>query len=304
MREFWSPAQEKSDLWRTLLGAVLTLLVFLGSTWGVFMFAGLVLGVKPSSLLGQTGPLATMVFFGTFVGFHIALLILLPLLHKRGYTTLFGPARRLNLRHLGLGLVTTLALATLLYGVMFLERIVMPDDLEPVVNQIRPFSEWLVWLLPALAVIFMQIFAEEVFFRGYLLQQLRARFKSALIWAFLPSFLFGVLHFDAESYGTVNAAAYVLNTTVTGVLLSLITMRTGNLGAATGLHFGNNAALTVIGIEGNLDGFSLFGVGTALEGAYTAWSILSQTGFTVLLFVLWWLWMNRRDRIANAAHAA
>ncbi len=304
MQDFWTPAFPKVQVWRTALGLVLLFAAFFAGTAGVFLLGAELLDVDPGAMLGGGSPAAASVFFATFIGFHVGLLIVLPLLHRRGYFSLFGPSRRLNLRHFAIGTAVTLALATGLYGVMFLERFFIPDELEPTVRQIRPMSEWAVWLLPALALIFFQTFAEEALFRGYLLQQLRARFRSMIVWAVLPSLIFGFLHFDAATYGTVNAFAYVVNTTTTGILLCLITIRTGNLGAAAGLHFGNNAALVFIGIDGNLDGFSLFVVGMELGSGYTAYSILSQTVVTLILFSLWWLWMNRRDKIAKARAAA
>tara|TARA_R100000322_G_scaffold18993_1_gene12078 strand:- start:19785 stop:20702 length:918 start_codon:yes stop_codon:yes gene_type:complete len=304
MQDFWAPAFPKVQIWRTTLGLILLFGAFFAGTAGVFLLAARLIGTDPGAMLGGGSPADASVFFATFIGFHVGLLIVLPLLHRRGYFSLFGPTRRLNLRHFAIGTATTLSLAALLYGVMFVERVFLPDGMEPTVRQIRPVSEWVVWLLPAIALIFFQTFAEEALFRGYLLQQLRARFRSVFIWAVLPSLIFGFLHFDVATYGTVNALAYVVNTTTTGILLCLITIRTGNLGAAAGLHFGNNAALIAIGIDGNLDGFSLFVVGMELGSGYTAWSILSQTAFTLVLFTLWWLWMNRRDKIAKAGVAA
>lgn len=304
MGEFWRPAEPYTQLWRTIVGFAVMIGAFFAATFGLFTMAGIFLDASPASFLSGNTPISAGLFFATFIGFHIGLLIALPLLHKRGYFTLFGPARRLNLRHFALGVAATMVIATALYGIMFFERLFLPDEAAPVISQVRPASDWLVWLLPALVLIFLQTFAEEAIFRGYLLQQLRARFNSIWIWAVLPSLIFGLLHFDAATYGMVNATTYVINTTATGIMLCLITIRTGNLGAAAGLHFGNNAALTLIGIDGTLEGFSLFAVGMDPQSGYAAYSILFQTGFNILLFTLWWLWMNRRDKIANAAYAA
>ena len=58
-----------------------------------------------------------------------------------------------------------------------------------------------------------------------------------------PALIFGGLHFSPGTYGTVNALVYVLNAAVAGTLAAFITLRTGNLGASAGLHFGNNRFL-------------------------------------------------------------
>lgn len=304
MSDFWQPAQPRIQIWRTALGFVLLIGAFFGATFVLFTSAGSLLDTAPGSLLSGQTPVSAGLFFATFIGFHIGLLIILPLLHKRGYRTLLGPSGRLKLQHFLWGLLATVFIASALYGFLLIERLFMPEGSGPVISRVRPLSDWLVWLLPALALIFMQSFAEEAVFRGYLLQQLRARFRSVVIWAVMPSLIFGLLHFDPGTYGTLNAGAYVLNTTATGIMLCLITLRTGNLGAAAGLHFGNNAALTVIGIKDNLEGFSLFAVGMEPTSGYTAYSILFQTGFNIALFLLWRWWMNRRDKIANDARAA
>ncbi|MBV7408347.1 CPBP family intramembrane glutamic endopeptidase [Maritimibacter sp. DP1N21-5] len=304
MQSFWEPALPRVQIWRTVLGFALLIGIFFAATAGVFQLGAYVTGAPPRELVSALTPQSTLLFFLTFIGFHLGLLIVLPLLHKRWYPSLFGPSRRINMAHFGWGVLATVALATFLYAFMYVDRQFLDEEFRPRIVAVRPLSEWLVWLLPALAVIFLQTFAEEAVFRGYLLQQLRGRFRSPLIWAVLPSLIFGLLHFDPGTYGYVNAGAYVINTTTTGVLLCLITIRTGNIGAAAGLHFGNNAALIFIGIKGNLEGFSLFAVEMGLESGYTAWSILSQTGFTLVLFAIWWRWMNRRDAIAKPALAA
>ncbi len=304
MTDFWAPALPRVQIWRTALGFVLLIAGFFAGTFGIFTLGAWALDSEPSRMLGGMTPVSAALFFGTFISFHIGLLIVLPLLHKRGYTTLFGPTRRLNLRHFGFGLAATIGIAAALYGFMFVERLVLPDGVEPTISQVRPVSDWIVWLLPALVLIFLQTFAEEALFRGYLLQQLRGRFSSIWVWAVLPSFIFGLLHFDAVTYGVMNAGAYVVNTTITGILLALITIRTGNLGAAAGLHFGNNAALVFIGIQGNLEGFSLFAAGMDPQSGYTAYSILFQSGFNLVLFLIWWFWMNRRETIANNPYGA
>ena len=72
---------------------------------------------------------------------------------------------------------------------MAVEHLVLPEGMPPEVARLRPLGEWLMGLAPALVLILWQVSAEEVAFRGYLLQQLRARVRSPLVWAVLPAFL-------------------------------------------------------------------------------------------------------------------
>lgn len=301
---FWQPAETRKQLWRTALGTLLVAVIFVAFTAGLVFGGARFLGLPEWMLGAPTTPLTTAVYFLTFLGFHIGLVIVLPLLHRRGYTSLFGPSRRLNARHFFLGTAATLALAAALYSLLALEHLLLPEGMSPPITQGLALGTWAIWLVPALVLIFIQTLAEEALFRGYLLQQLRARFRSPLVWALLPSLAFGVLHYDPITYGTVNAAAYVLNATVIGTLAAFVTLRTGNLAAAAGLHFGNNATIVLFGLNGSLDGFSLFTLTLDFKSGYTTYSILTQTVAMVVTFGLWWRWMNRNRPIANGADAA
>ncbi len=301
---FWQPALPRVQLWRTALGFVIVMTIWLAASFVLVLGGAWLLGQPPGLVAQGNTWAAAAVFFAGFLGFHLGLALVLPVLHRRGYTSLFGPTRRLNLRHMALGAGVMLGLAAVLYALMGLEHLLLPEDAAPPLRQVAPLWPWLAGLLPALALIFVQVFAEEALFRGYLLQQLRARFRSALVWGVAPSLVFGLLHFQPGVYGMANALAYVLNATVMGTLAAFITLRTGNLGAAVGLHFGNNAALALIGISGSLEGFSLFVAEVPLASGYMTYSILTQTLVTALVFLAWWRWMNRHRPIANTGPSA
>ena len=296
---FWTPAARRPQLWRTALGTGLTVIVWLAVGFGLVWLGARVSGLPGAMVMDTTRWAGAAMFFLTFTGLHLGLAIALPLLHRRGYFSLFGPGRRLDRRQFRYGLLVMLAMVAGLYALMGVEHIVLPADVPPGVDRLRPTADWLIGLVPALALILMQVSAEEVAFRGYLLQQLRARFRSPLIWAVLPALAFGALHFDPATYGVVNATAYVVNAATMGTLAAFVTMRTGNLGAAIGLHFGNNASVTLFGLDGQLSGFSLYAVAMDPASGYATYSILTQTLVAVVIFAAWWRWMNRHRPIAN-----
>jgi len=297
---FWQPALERAQIWRTLVGIVLISAGYFAATFGIFIAGAAALGTQPEALLSGGTPAGAAVFFATFIGFHITLLIILPLLHKRRYRSLFGPLMGMNWRQFRYGLYVTAGLGLVYFASMGVEQLILPEAKRPAISPATPLPTWVAWLIPALVLIFMQSLAEELVFRGYLLQQLRARFRSVWIWAILPSTLFGALHFDAGTYG-INAWFYVLNTAVMGTIACFITLRTGNLGAAAGLHFANNAMMLLVGIQGDLDGFSLLAMAADPKSAYMTWSILFQTGLSTVVFVIWWRWMNTHHPIAKPA---
>lgn len=285
---FWSPARDRPELWRSLLGLVLIHLAFFAMTFAVIWLGAMVLGVAPQSIVGGGSPVAAAVFFATFTGYHLGLFLVVRLLHKRPYRSLFGPTQRLNRRHFlfGLGAAILVSGLSSLFDAAGLFPGSGPADGALVQN--LPFARWALLILPALGLIFIQTLAEELVFRGYLLQQLRARFSSVWLWAVLPSALFGMLHFDPTTYGT-NAYFYVLHTTMAGIILSLVTLRTGNIGAAAGLHMANNAMLLILGNAGTLDGLSLYLTTPDLTSTGIGLSIFGQTVIMTLAFLAWWI---------------
>ncbi|HHC29175.1 MAG TPA: CPBP family intramembrane metalloprotease, partial [Rhodobacterales bacterium] len=208
---FWQPALARNQIWRTLLGTLIVAVVYIAVMVAIFFAANLYLGLPDAALAAPDTPRAMAVFFATFLGIHLGLVLALALLHRRGYASLFGPTRRLAMGHVFAGLAAALAIGGALSALMGLEHLVLPQGTSPPLRLNLLFTTWAAWLAPAIALIFVQILAEEALFRGYLLQQLRARFRSPLIWAILPSVLFGALHFDAATFGVINASAYVLN---------------------------------------------------------------------------------------------
>ena len=300
--EFWAPAFPRIQIWRTLLGFMLLHVVFFAATFGIFLLGAYLLGVEPYEILDGGSPAKAATFFLTFLGYHLGLWITLRLLHKRGFRSLFGPAQRVNWSHFRKGLVVAIGISLAAIAVQLLDPLIMEQNSAAEVRQAMPLRTWGLLIAPALVLVLVQICAEELVFRGYVLQQLRARFRSVWVWAILPSLAFGMLHFDPETYG-INAVFYVIHTTVVGIVLALVTIRTGNIGAAAGLHFGNNAMLIFSGTEGNLDGFSLFLAEMDLKSSYMSWSIMTQTALVLIAFVGWWVLTQRKPPIANMAKA-
>ena len=124
-------------------------------------------------------------------------------------------------------------------------------------------SVWLTFLPMALLMVLLQTGAEELLFRGYLQQQLAARFRTPIIWMVLPSVLFGLGHWNPEQFGAVSWTVVGV-TTLVGLFAADLTARTGTIGAAWGFHFTNNvAAILLVSLEGPLSGLSLYVVPAA-----------------------------------------
>ena len=250
---FFQPAQKRSAIWRLLLGIIVVGLVFalwLGGSFGLLRFL-----VGPENieswgerLRAPTSPFETYLVLSTFLGMVVATLAAALLLHRRGLLSLIGLNGRIRTDFIaGAGI----AFAILLISIaLFLIRYIPEPNLS--------LPTWALLLPLSLLVIFIQSGAEELLFRGYLQQQLAARFASLLIWMLIPSALFGLAHFDPSGSGL--AAPLVLAATfIFGLCAADLTAKTGSIAAAWGFHFANNCvALLAISLPGSISGLALY----------------------------------------------
>lgn len=234
---FVAPARARAAVWRLGLGVMIVAVLSIIAHAVLFL-------AEPE--LGGRGFLIGFLLasFGAILGLAAAL----RLLHRRRLVTLIGPGG-LRPRSFGVAVSVVAAVASLT---------LLPDLIlaSPVTSQ--PLATWLPWVAPALAALFVQTATEELVFRGYLMQQLAARFRARLIWLGLPALLFGLLHWNPDEFGPhawlIVAVAFVI-----GLVLGDVTAREGNLSAAMGLHFGNNVfTILVIGPPSPLGVLSLW----------------------------------------------
>ena len=276
--DYVAPARARPELWRLILGLVLGLGVYAGGLVLYFSLLGSAMGVASTSWLVDVAtraerPFGTLVLLGSFIAMAAAPMLLAPVLHQRRIATLIGPLRQAA-RDFG-----RVALATAAVQAGALVFWALAYDVTPNVA----FGQWAVLLPLGLAGVLLQTGAEELVFRGYIVQQLAARFRSPLIWGVVPAVGFGLLHSD-PAMGT-ETWHLVLATTIFGLIATDLTARTGTLGAAWGMHFTNNAgAILILSTEGNISGLSLFG--TPFLPGTSGWQVVFDC---VALLVAWWL---------------
>jgi membrane protease YdiL (CAAX protease family) len=136
--------------------------------------------------------------------------------------------------------------------------LVLPSAFAPDAVQQVSVITWLALLPTILPLLFVQISAEELVFRGYLQSHLAALCKHPIIWIGGPSVLFGLVHYDpaAPAY---SAWAYVAWATCLGLVCADLTARSGTLGPALAVHFANNiGALVILAADDWLYGAALF----------------------------------------------
>ncbi|KGM88992.1 CAAX protease self-immunity [Roseovarius mucosus DSM 17069] len=276
------PARATAHPGRLVAGIALGVPVFVALSYGYAALLPLLFGpeawaqISPGieSASNPQGVLINLFVFGLLI---VALGLTLRIVHRRGLSSIIGP-HALALRQF----TRAMGVMLLLYGALLF--LPMPEGLEPVAN--LPASQWLMLLPLALTGLFLQVFAEELVFRGYLQSQLAARFASPLVWMVLPSVSFAMLHYDPISFGA-NAWVVVAWAAAFGLAAADLTARSGTLGPATALHFINNfSAIMIAAPRGQFDGLALYAYPFTVDNADALWAMMP---LDLLILICGWL---------------
>ncbi len=221
----------RNEWWRYLLG-----MAVIGFFW-------LVLGYLPYQWIVDAGGIGAAT---DFVGINLGILAMLAgvvlavrVVHRRPVVTLIAPDRSFDWRRMlrGAALWSVLALA-----VMVLEHLLFPERYRLTFDYMRfvPFLVLVIALTP------LQCLAEELLFRGYLMQGLGLLVRPPLAVAVASSLLFTLPHLanpEVERYGVWAMAA---NYFAIGMVFALVTLRDGRLELAIGMHAANNVLLALL----------------------------------------------------------
>ncbi|MGI1664138.1 lysostaphin resistance A-like protein [Palleronia sp. KMU-117] len=280
---FVAPARGHPQLWRLGLGAGLVTLCTLAGTAAIFGAGWLAAGTGEDGTLwadrmvSAETPLGTLLLLFSFSGMAAGAMIAARLIHKRPAASLFGPAVRV---------VRDFVRAAAVVGALMGVSLAVWSISYDAVPGLSPVT-WAALLPATLLGLAIQTGAEELVFRGYLQQQLAARFRSPLAWALVPSLLFGAIHYN-PSLPTEGALILIGAATLFGLAAADLTARTGSIGAAWGFHFANNLlAIAILSTEGTITGLGLFRTPYAVdESAALDLLILVDLAF---LGLAWWL---------------
>lgn len=240
-RAFIAPALPTAELPRLVLGILGIEFLYGAAIGGLVQLLDLTGLGADGFTYGDTpaGMLAELFSFGLLAALVTAAA---HSQHGRGFFTLTGPPLT-AMRHLKTCLFAVLALLLLLE---LIPPYWSPDDLAAT----RPALQWLLLLPLSILALLVQTGAEELFYRGYIQQQLAARFATPLVWLTLPNLLFAAAHWN-NGADLTDSAQYVIWAFFFGLAASDLTARTGTLGAAVGFHLANNIfAFTLFGEDG------------------------------------------------------
>ena len=189
-------------------------------------------GINPTAAL--TGAPALLYFtlnLALFGVVWLGLWLCLPRIHQRPFMTLVNPTRRFNWGRFWLGAGLWLAI-NIAYNLVF--AVLKPGYYTWSLD----LPAFLPYLLVGLLLFPIQAGAEELFFRGYLTQGL-GLVNGWLGWL-VPAVVFGLLHsFNPEvgAYGLLLTLPVYVGM---GLLFGWITLRSGSLELALGVHILNN----------------------------------------------------------------
>jgi membrane protease YdiL (CAAX protease family) len=230
----------KNDWWRYLLslpGIIGTWLV-LGLVPVFFAITYVQMDGNPATNFTETGftglPLLVefLVTMSTFVPFIVATLLAVRFIHARSLRTLITAEPRIRWGRVLAGAGVWFVIVTLMAVVEFL---LYPGRY---VLTFRPV-ELLIFAIFALLLIPVQTSAEEIFFRGYLLQWMGLRLKNKWVLSFLNGVLFFLPH-TANPEMAVDSILVGLGYFIIGFIFTLITVQDNGMELALGMHAANN----------------------------------------------------------------
>lgn len=238
----------KNTWWRYLISILLILFFYqiIGIIPLVILGVSLTLDSDPATQINpETGqfegidpflPYLTLNF--VLVSLLIGLYLAVRFLHQRQFITLITPEPRMSWKRFFQGFGVYFILISLL---SIVSVILSPSGYQ---LTFRPI-QFLIFLPVALVLTPIQASAEELFFRGYLMQGIGLKIRNPLVPIVLSSVLFMLPHLlnpEAKSNLPVMALFYFS----LGAFLAFITVKDNSLELAMGAHSANNLFIALI----------------------------------------------------------
>ncbi len=232
--------QGRNEWWRYLISlpAILAVWFIVGSIPVVLLMAYVSTDTDPGtgfSATGFTGIPVTLEFLFTmssFIPFLVGTILAVRFIHVRSLKTLVTGASHIRWGRIFAGAGAWLLIAALISTV---ESLLYPGRY---VLTFQP-AALLIFAVVALILIPLQTSAEELFFRGYLLQWMGLRLKNKWLLSLLNGVLFFVPHV-ANPEMAVDSLLIGLGYFVFGFFLALITLQDNGMELALGIHAANN----------------------------------------------------------------
>jgi uncharacterized protein len=243
--------QGRNSFWRYL--AALVFIIALNIIVTTFLFGLAIFYFNTVDFREMPEWLVLVVGMVPFGFSALGLWISLRVLHRRPFRTVLTSASSFRWRMVWMSAAAWISLSALSDGVMILLR---PGNIYWSFDPVR----FLPYFLLAIVLVPIQAATEELIFRGYLKQAFGLLTGSKWLAWIVPALLFGLLHGvnpEIEAFGFRTMMIYYVGM---GLFLGWITLKTGGLELAIGLHVANNlyASLMVTFPESAIPSPALF----------------------------------------------
>lgn len=182
---------------------------------------------------GLTTTMVLLMFPLVFILF--VQLLLIKFWHRWSVLSLFTKRRKLSWQRIVVGS---------LFWILFLVAGIFLEGTESLKWNLT-WSKFLVFVPIALVVLPLQCVAEELLFRGYILQWIGDSTKKPIIAALFSGILFGLMHTsnpEVSALGLMAVIYYVWS----GIFLALIAVFDDGIELTLGYHIGNNLFASII----------------------------------------------------------
>jgi len=281
----------KNTWWRYLLGVVFIMFMWFAVGGWASAALGNALGVPPGQIATNppaAGPIVGyLIISASFPVFLSGTLIAVTFLHRRSPLTLVTGRRSVDWGRVGTGLGLWFALAVLASLVGFL--------LDPSAFSLGSnLAAFLPFALLALVLTPIQTTAEEVFFRGYLVQGASLLSPNFLFLAVASGVLSMLPHLLANPELDSNFVLVALYYFAFGAFFAWVSLRDGKLELAIGAHAANYLfGAIVLGFEGSaLNTPSLF----YTDRFVPAYSLIQFVAVAAIFYVAVFVLFKRRTK--------
>ncbi|WP_238382425.1 type II CAAX prenyl endopeptidase Rce1 family protein [Rothia dentocariosa] len=213
-----------------------------------------------------------------FIAVFISIIPVIPAIFIARLITNFKPlglihsiTGRMRWSYLGV----FLGFGFLIFGLYYVGFLALEGSLTTQ-NSVHPLDSGMFWLYLVLILLMVpfQCYAEELLFRGYLMQTVGRWLKNP-VWAIiLPAPIFMALH----GYGLWGQLSVLTMALIAGFLC----WYTGGLEAGIGLHIANNISTIILGLLGLADPFDAKGEAQELDFAQ---ALILQLAFAGLVYM-------------------
>ncbi|HEX7394715.1 MAG TPA: type II CAAX endopeptidase family protein [Anaerolineaceae bacterium] len=284
--------QGKTGWWRFVLAVALILFLWqiLGALPSVFLLILVLVDGNPQTGISPAGQFVGVepvfsfaVLMLASVFFLVGIFLAVRFIHQRPFRTLITPARLIAWKRFFQGFAVWFVLSglmSLVEALLYPGRYVWTLDLR----------RYIPFVFLALVLIPIQTSAEELFFRGYILQGVGLRLRNIWVLSAISGFLFMLPHLlnpEARvNYGLMGFYYFFI-----GAVMAFVTLQDGRLELALGLHAANNlfAALFANYTVTVMPTPSLFTINT-LDAVYS----VSAAVIGLIVFVLIFMGPLRR----------